>query len=265
MLEADVDKNDEKTNEISHGINRIKKAMRKRRQKDQKHREVPLRVNEIKIGKTEKRNTVHALEQTFSHSLEAKHQVKLPIKQIKLKNKNHPINPFAFTEYLEMKKEENEKDLGLFFELAGENKFIYKQVPVNTLIDYMVNMKNGLFTNRSLTLGDDEGAIDTNRFFKDSNYLAKFIHKTINKYDDHPSIYYTDNNYRFLKIFKRVNRFAHGRGANEINYVLEYESKNCYIAIGNACFLKCNKKFSRKKISMEYFEFIPSLKEELRF
>ena len=34
----------------------------------------------------------------------------------------------------------------------------------------------------------DEGDIDTNRFFKDSDEIANFIDKILDKYDDHPSI-----------------------------------------------------------------------------
>ena len=43
-------------------------------------------------------------------------------------------NPFDFTDYIEKQKEENEIDLGLFLELAEENKNIYNQTPVSTLI-----------------------------------------------------------------------------------------------------------------------------------
>ena len=46
-------------------------------------------------------------------------------------------NPFDFTDYVEKQKEENEIDLGLFLELAEENKIIYNQTPVNTLIEDM--------------------------------------------------------------------------------------------------------------------------------
>ena len=65
------------------------------------------------------------------------------------------------------------------------------------------------FANGYFTLGDDEGEIDTSRFFKDSNELAKFIGKILYKYDDHPSIYYTGNVYRFFRIFKGVNKSEH--------------------------------------------------------
>ena len=53
----------------------------------------------------------------------------------------------------------------------------------------------GFFTNVYFSLGDD-GEIDTNRFFKDSNQLAEYIDKILDKYDDFPSIYYTDNIFR---------------------------------------------------------------------
>ena len=55
-----------------------------------------------------------------------KDEVKHKTKQFKNKIKNLPIeNTFDFTEYLEKQKEENEKDIGLFLELAEENKTIY--------------------------------------------------------------------------------------------------------------------------------------------
>ena len=54
----------------------------------------------------------------------------------------------------------------------------------------MEKLKNGFFTKGYLSLAD-EGEIDTNRFFKNSNDLAKFIDKILDKYDDHPSVYHT--------------------------------------------------------------------------
>ena len=131
------------------------------------------------------------------------------------KTKKLPIeSPFDFTEYVEKQEEENEVDLGLFLELAEENKIIYKQTPVNTLIEDMEKLKNGFFTNGYFSLGDD-GGLDTTGFFKDSDELDKFIDKILDKDDDHPSIYYTGNIYRYFRNFKRVNRSDHGKVANE--------------------------------------------------
>ena len=75
-----------------------------------------------------------------------------------------------------MQKEENEVDLGFFLELAEENKVIYNHIPVNTLVEFMEKMKNGFFTNGYFSL-DDNGEFDTNRFFKDTDELVKFIDK----------------------------------------------------------------------------------------
>ena len=97
----------------------------------------------------------------------------------------------------------------------------------------------GFFTNGYFSPGD-EGEIDTYRFLKVSNEIAKFIDKLLNKYDDLPSIYYTGKNYRYFRIFKRVTRSTHGRGANEINSIQEYRGRNCDTPSGNGCFLKCN-------------------------
>ena len=69
----------------------------------------------------------------------------------------------------------------------------------------MKKMTIGCFTNGYFSLGDD-GEINTNRFFKDSNELAKFIVKILDKYDDHPSIYYTGKFYRCFRNFNRVTR-----------------------------------------------------------
>ena len=44
----------------------------------------------------------------------------------------------------------------------------------------------------------------------------------LDKYDDHPSISYTGNIYRYFRNFKRVTRSDRGRGANEFNNILEY-------------------------------------------
>ena len=165
-------------------------------------------------------------------------------------------NPFDFTDIVKKQKEDDEIDLGLFLELAEENKIIYNQTPVNTLIEDMEKLKNGFFTNGYFSLGDD-GEIDTKRFFKNSDELAKFIDKILNKYDDHPSIFYTGNIYRYFRNFNQVNRSEHGRG---INNILEYEGKNCYIPSGNGCFLKCINYIFNKDFSTEYFEFIKSYK-----
>ena len=86
----------------------------------------------------------------------------------------------------------------------------------------MEKLKNGLFTKGYFGLGD-EGEIDTNRFSKDSNELAEFIDKILDKYDDHPSIYYTGKIYR--QNFKQVTRLDHGRRANEFNKIQEYKRK----------------------------------------
>ena len=88
-------------------------------------------------------------------------------------------------EYLEMPKEENEIDLVLFLELA--EKIIYNQAPVYTLIEDNEKLKNGFLTNGYSSLGE-EGEIDTNRFLKDRNELAKIIDKILHKYGDHPSL-----------------------------------------------------------------------------
>ena len=219
-----------------------------------------MRINKLNISKTDLKNKIEALKQIISHIEEGKNRVKSKIKQLKKKIKILPVeNPFDFTEYVENQKEENEIDLGLFLELAEENKIIYNQVPVNTLIEDTEKLKNGFFTNGYFTLGE-EGEIDTNRFFKDSNELAKFIDKILDKYDDHPSIFYTGNIYRCFKNFKRVNRSEHGRGANEFNNFLEYKGNNCYIPSGNGCFLKCINYIFNKDFNKEYFEFIKSYK-----
>ena len=72
----------------------------------------------------------------------------------------------------------------------------------------MEKLKNVFLTNGYFSLGD-VGEIDTNGFFKDSEELAKFIDKKSDKLDDHPSINYTGNIYRYFRIFKRVRRFEH--------------------------------------------------------
>ena len=123
----------------------------------------------------------------------------------------------------------------------------------------MEKLQNGFFTNGYFSLGD-EGEIDTNRFFKDINELAEVIDKILGKYDDHPSIYYTGTIFGYFRIFKRVNRSEHGRSANKLNNILEYEGENCYILVGNGCFLKCFNYIFKKDFSMEFFEIMQSYK-----
>ena len=54
-----------------------------------------------------------------------------------------------------MQKEKNEICLGLFFERAEENKMIYNQVPVITLIEEKKKLKYGIFKIGYFTLGDE--------------------------------------------------------------------------------------------------------------
>ena len=88
------------------------------------------------------------------------------------------------------KKTDIEIDIGSFFELAEENNIIHYQMAVNTLIEDMEKLKFCFFKNGCFTLGD-KGEIITNSFFIDSSGLAKFIDKSLDKFDEHPSIYYT--------------------------------------------------------------------------
>ena len=88
------------------------------------------------------------LTQIISHIEEAKEIVKFRIKELKRKIKNIPKeNPFDFTKCIEKQKEDDEIDLGFFLNIAEENKIIYYQAPVNTLIEDMEKLKNGFFKN----------------------------------------------------------------------------------------------------------------------
>ena len=83
-----------------------------------------------------------ALKQTISHIEEAKDLVKLKNKQLKRRIKNvRSENPFDFTKYVELQKQEKEIYLGLLFELTEENKIVYNQVPENTLIEDVEKLK----------------------------------------------------------------------------------------------------------------------------
>ena len=207
--------------DVDMEFERIKKHIPKKEKKNKKFTDLSLRLVGLKNSKTDLRNKIDALKQTISHIEEVKDKVKLKIKELNKKIKNIPEeNPFDFTDVVKKQKEDDEIDLGLFLELAEENKIIYNETPINTLIEDMEKLKNGFFTNGYFSLGDD-GEIDTKRFFKDSDELAKFIDKILDKYDDHPSIYYTGNIYRYFRNFKRVTRSEHGRGANEFNNIQE--------------------------------------------
>ena len=125
MFQDDIDKNNGIIDEISREINRIKKAIRSRRKKNQEYRERFLRLNELKNLEAEIRHKIKALKQIHSHIEYLKDQVIIKMKRIKKKSKNLSIEkPFDFTEQVGKQKEENEIDLNLFFELAEENKII---------------------------------------------------------------------------------------------------------------------------------------------
>ena len=258
MFKENIDENNKKIDNINKEIIRFKKVIRKRK-KNKQFQDLYLKINKLNFSKIDIENEIEALDQIILHMEKLKDEVKLKIKQLKNKIKNLPKeNPFDFTEYINKQKEENEIDLGLFLELAEENKIIYNQVPINILIEDMEKLKNGFFTNGYFSLGEEEGEIDTNRFFKNSDELAKFIDKLLDKYADHLSIYYTSNIYRYFRKFKRVNRSDHGRGADEFNDIEEYEGDRCYIPSGNGCFLKCINYIFDKDFSTGYFEFIKS-------
>ena len=53
------------------------------------------------------------------------------------------------------------------------------------------------FTNGYFSLGD-EGEIDAKTVFKNNDELFKFIDKLLVKFDNHASIYYTGNTYRYF-------------------------------------------------------------------
>ena len=127
----------------------------------------------------------------------------------------------------------------------------------------MEKLKNGFLTKGYYSLCF-EGEIDINRFFKDNDKLAKFIDKILDKFDNHPSIYYTGSFYRYFRDFKRVNRSEDGRGAKEFNSILEYDGVNCYIFSGNNFFVKYKNYIFKKDFSMEYFEFIQSYKRRTK-
>ena len=163
MLQANIDKNNKKLDNMHREINRIEKAIRMRRRRGQEHREVSWTIIELKNLKNELEKIKDALKQLISHTEEAKSLVNF--KNEELKKKNLPNeNLFDFTEQLEWQKEETENHLVLFFELAEENEMIYNPVPINTLIGGLEEMKSGFFTNGYFSLFD-EGEIDTHRFF----------------------------------------------------------------------------------------------------
>ena len=169
-----------KIDNIDKEINRIKKVIRKRKKKKNQFQDLYLKINILKLSKIDIKNEIEALNQIISNMEKLKDEVKPKIKQLKNKIKNLPKeNPFDFTEYINKQKEENEIDLGLFLELAEENKIVYNLLPINILIKDMEKLRNGFFTNGHFSLGEEEGEIDTNRFFKNSDELSEFIDKVL--------------------------------------------------------------------------------------
>ena len=74
-LKTDIVKNNAKSDNIPGEINRIMKTKRRKRQKDREHRELALRVDEIKNLKTEIKKTLDPLKQIISHIESANDQV----------------------------------------------------------------------------------------------------------------------------------------------------------------------------------------------
>ena len=142
MLESDIEENNKKIYDVDKEIKRVKKLIRKRKQKNRNSIDRSLRFIEKKISKIDLKSKIHALNQIILHVEDVKEENKISNKQLKNRIKNLPTeNPFDFTEYVNKQKEENEIDLGLFLELAEENKIVYNQVPINILIEDMKNLK----------------------------------------------------------------------------------------------------------------------------
>ena len=81
MLEADLDKNNEKIYEITREINRIQTVILKRRWKNREHRELSLILSGLKNLKTYIRNKIDTLKQIILHIKDKKDLVKLNIKE----------------------------------------------------------------------------------------------------------------------------------------------------------------------------------------
>ena len=90
MLEADIDENNKKIDDVDIEIKRIKKAISKGKQKNRNYINLSLKINKLKFSKTDLKNKIEALNQIISHIEEAKEEVKLKIKQLKTKIKNIP-------------------------------------------------------------------------------------------------------------------------------------------------------------------------------
>ena len=67
ISKAEVNKNDEKIDEMTQEINRIKTAICRKRQKHQHHRELSLRLIKLNFSKLNTKNKIDALKQTLTH------------------------------------------------------------------------------------------------------------------------------------------------------------------------------------------------------
>ena len=98
-----------------------------------------------------KPNNIDALKQIISHIEEAKDLLNFMKNEMKRRFEKFPSeNLFRFTDYVEIQNvEKNDIDVGLFLDLAEENKIKHDQVPIKTLI---VDIKNLKFFLRILIL-----------------------------------------------------------------------------------------------------------------
>ena len=109
-----------------------------------------------------------------------------------------------------MQDKKTDIDLSLSFELTEGDKLIFNQTPKNTLLEDMETVRHEFSTSGILFL-DEEEEVETDRFFRDSGELAKFIGRINGKYNNHPSLY-TVYIYMNFRKFERVNRSKYGRG-----------------------------------------------------
>ena len=126
-------------------------------------------MDELKILKNQITFLIDDLKQKKLIREKQTQSIKIKTKDIrKEKETSSKGKPLGFHRIHKKRKREKEEDeivSGFFLKIAEEDKKVYNQTPVNTLIEDMAKLKNGLLTNVCFTLGDD-GETESNQFFE---------------------------------------------------------------------------------------------------
>ena len=150
--------------------------------------------------------------------------------------------------------DDDEIDVGRFFELAEADKSNIKGLNVHEIRDKLNDKNRGFELVGHITINGIKKK--TNIRFKNMNDFETYIEKIDEKYDGEDVVFEGDAFQLPQPEFKPIKRSNYGKGTNHLFDIDEYFGTNCYIPTGNNCFVKCINYLTGKDYTSEYLEFI---------